>query len=178
MRPSGIALAVDYAIPPLFLLSTLAATSALLGRVPEVLVSALVVGPHAVVAAVLERVRPERVEYTKLDQPIAVDAAHFFLNYHLGYILALGACAALAYGLTPYLSEPLWPSHWPLALQLVFALFLAEGISYWQHRLIHRVPWLWRFHALHHSGERLNLLRAGRFHFVDIGPAAFVTLAP
>jgi sterol desaturase/sphingolipid hydroxylase (fatty acid hydroxylase superfamily) len=178
MRPGGLSLAVDYAIPPLFLLGTLAATSAALGRVPEFLVSALVVGPLAVVVAVLERVRPENVEYTKLDQPFAVDAAHFFLNYHLGYFLALGACAALAHVLTPYLSEPLWPSQWPFPFQLALALFLAEAISYWQHRLIHRVPWLWRFHALHHSGERLNLIRAGRFHFVDIGPAAFVTLAP
>jgi len=178
MRPDGIALVVDYAIPPLFLLCTLAATSALLGLVPEFLVSALVVGPLAVVAAILERVRPEKAEYTKLDQPLAVDAAHFFLNYHLGYVLALGACAALAYGLKPYLSEASWPSHWPLVLEVLFALFLAEAVSYWQHRLIHRVPWLWHFHALHHSGERLNLIRAGRFHFVDIGPAAFVTLAP
>ena len=136
------------------------------------------VGPLAVVAAVLERVRPEKAEYSKLDQPFAVDAAHFFLNYHLGYVLALAACAGLAHGLAPYLHDPMWPSHWALAFQVAFALFLAECVSYWQHRLIHRVPWLWRFHALHHSGERLNLLRAGRFHFVDIGPAAFMTLAP
>jgi sterol desaturase/sphingolipid hydroxylase (fatty acid hydroxylase superfamily) len=178
MRPGGIALAVDYAIPPLFLLCTLAATAALLGRVPEFLVSALVVAPLALVSAVLERVRPERAEYTKLDQPLAVDAAHFFMNYHLGYVLALGACAALAHLLEPYVSEPLWPRHWPLALQVSLAVILAEAVSYWQHRLIHRVPWLWRFHALHHSGERLNLVRAGRFHFVDIGPAAFASLAP
>lgn len=178
MAAGAITRCVDYAIAPLFMLCTLAATSALLGRVPEFLVTGLVVGPLAVAAAILERVRPERIDYTKLDQPFAVDAAHFFLNYHLGYVLALGACAALGYWMRPHVPQPLWPSDWPLALQIVLAAFLAEGVSYWQHRLFHRVPWLWRFHALHHRGDRLNLIRAGRFHFVDIGSAAFMTLAP
>lgn len=178
MRSGAITQAIDYAIPPLFVLSALAATAAVQGRVPEFLVTGLVVGALALVAAILERVRPERSEYVKLDQAFAVDAAHFFLNYHLGYVLAVGACAALGYCLNPYLQRPLWPSHWPLALQIGFAVFLAEAVSYWQHRLFHRVPWLWQFHALHHRGERLNLMRAGRFHFVDIGPAAFMALAP
>lgn len=169
---------IDYAIPPLFVLCGLVATWAVQGHVPEFLVTGLVVGGLAVVAAVLERVRPERPEYVKLDQPLAVDAAHFFLNYHLGYVLAVGASAALGYGISLYVREPLWPSDWPLGLQIVLAVFLAEAVSYWQHRLFHRVPWLWPFHALHHRGERLNLVRAGRFHFADIGPAAFLVLAP
>lgn len=169
---------LDYAIPPLFLFAGLGGTAALLGRVPEFLVSALVVGALAAVAAVLERVRPERAEYVQLDQPFAVDAAHFFLNYHLGYGLAVGACAALGYWLNSHVREPLWPSSWPLGLQIALAVLVSEGVSYWQHRLVHRVRWLWPFHALHHSGERLNLIRAGRFHFVDIGPAAFMALAP
>lgn len=178
MRPSAFALLVDYAIPPLFILAAVWATSALLGRIPEFLVTGLVVGGLAVVAAVLERVRPERAEYTKLDQPFAIDAAHFFLNYHLGYALALGGCAALGIWMNQLVPQPLWPSEWPLGLELALAVLLAEGVSYWQHRLFHSVPWLWSFHALHHKGERLNLVRAGRFHFVDIGAAAFTALAP
>ncbi|HEY6726863.1 MAG TPA: sterol desaturase family protein [Polyangiaceae bacterium] len=178
MRSGALTQVVDYAIPPLFVLTALAATSAVQGLVPEFLVTGLVVGFLAVVAAIVERVRPERAEYVELDQAFAVDAAHFFFNYHFGYVLAVGACAALGHGLSSYVREPLWPSDWPLALQVAFAVFLAEGVSYWQHRLFHEVPWLWPFHALHHRGERLNLVRAGRFHFVDIGPAAFMALAP
>ncbi|HEU5072576.1 MAG TPA: sterol desaturase family protein [Polyangiaceae bacterium] len=178
MRPGAFALSVDYAILPLFMLAAVWATSALLGRIPEFLVTGLVVGVLAVMAAVLERVRPERTEYTQLDQPLAVDAAHFFLNYHFGYALALGACAAVGAWLNHGARQPVWPSAWPLGLELALALLLAEGVSYWQHRMFHRVPWLWSFHALHHKGERLNLVRAGRFHFVDIGAAAFMALVP
>lgn len=49
------------------------------------------------------------------------------------------------------------------------------GISrYWSHRLSHRVPWLWRFHAVHHSSTRLDWLAAVRLHPVD---AVFATAA-
>jgi sterol desaturase/sphingolipid hydroxylase (fatty acid hydroxylase superfamily) len=170
---------LDYATFPAFLGGTLAATGILLGlKVPPYLVSGLVIGALAVVAAFWERTRPERAGYRKLDQPFAVDAAHYLFTYQIGYGLALGACAAIAYGMQAAGWKPVWPAGWPLPLQIAFALFLAEVLSYWQHRFGHRVPWLWRFHALHHSGERLNLMRAGRFHFVDIGTAAFFVFLP
>jgi sterol desaturase/sphingolipid hydroxylase (fatty acid hydroxylase superfamily) len=137
-----------------------------------------VIGSLAVVAAIWERARPERSEYRKLDQPFIVDAAHYLLTYQVGYALGLGACAAIGYGIGSFGWKPVWPTAWPLPLQIAFALFLAEILSYWEHRFVHRVPWLWRFHALHHSGARLNLLRAGRFHMVDIGLAAFMVFLP
>ncbi len=175
---SALGRVVDYAILPAFVASAVLGTYVLLESVPPILITSLVVGTLAAIAAVLERARPERPDYVKLDQPLLVDAAHYFLNYNLGYGLALGAAAAVDYGMKTYVQVTLWPTSWPLALQLVLAAVLAEGLSYWQHRLSHRIPWLWRFHALHHSGERLNLVRAGRFHFVDIGPGAFLSLVP
>jgi sterol desaturase/sphingolipid hydroxylase (fatty acid hydroxylase superfamily) len=73
---------------------------------------------------------------------------------------------------------PRWPSGWPLAAQLVLAVLLYEGTSYWQHRALHRVSSLFRFHALHHSGARLVFVRAVRFHAVDIGTASFAAYLP
>lgn len=170
---------IDHAAFPAFLAGTLAATGILLRLgIPPYLVSGLVIGALAVAAAIWERARPERPEYRELDQPFAVDAAHYLLTYQVGYGLGLGACAAIAAGLRSMGWHPVWPGGWPLPLQIAFALFLAEVLSYWQHRLGHRVPWLWRFHALHHSGGRLNLMRAGRFHAVDIGTAAFFVFLP
>jgi hypothetical protein len=67
----------------------------LLGReVPDFLVTSLVTAPLAVTAAILERVRPERSDYKKLDQPFWIDAAHFLIPYQFGYALALGGLAA------------------------------------------------------------------------------------
>lgn len=49
----------------------------------------------------------------------------------------------------------LWPVHWPLALQLLLAIVVADlGITL-VHYASHRSPLLWRLHAVHHSVTRL-----------------------
>jgi len=54
--------------------------------------------------------------------------------------------------------------HWLILVEMVFLL---ELTAYFSHRLCHTVPWLWRFHAIHHSAKRLNWLSACRFHPVN-----------
>ena len=44
----------------------------------------------------------------------------------------------------------------------------SELASYWAHRAFHRVPFLWRFHAIHHSVEQLDWLAGSRLHVVDV----------
>ena len=146
--------------------------------VPGFVVTAIAVMPVALAALALERVVPERPDYRGADQPLRVELAHYLFDYHLGYGLALGGCALLEWALSRHASWQAWPNAWPLALQIALAGILSEVVSYWQHRLSHRVPLLWRFHSLHHQGERLQLLRAVRFHFVDIGPGAFCSFVP
>jgi sterol desaturase/sphingolipid hydroxylase (fatty acid hydroxylase superfamily) len=36
------------------------------------------------------------------------------------------------------------------------------------HNLLHRVPWLWEFHKLHHSIEELDWIGNFRFHWMEI----------
>jgi sterol desaturase/sphingolipid hydroxylase (fatty acid hydroxylase superfamily) len=49
----------------------------------------------------------------------------------------------------------LWPSGWPLWGELLFAVIVADlGITLC-HYASHRVEWLWRFHAPHHSVTRM-----------------------
>lgn len=175
---SPLGTVLDYAIVPLFLTIAATATYRLLqAGFPALLVAAGAVAPLVVAAAVLERVRPERETYRRLDLPLGTEAAHFVFNYHFGYALAVGGYSLVALGIDGRI-EPLWPTSWPFALQIALAIFAGEAASYWQHRLAHRLPWLWRFHALHHSGERLNLIRAGRFHFVDVASGAFLVFVP
>lgn len=56
----------------------------------------------------------------------------------------------------------------PLVLQFVGALFLADLFAYVAHRLFHVVPFLWRFHQIHHSSQCLDWLASSRLHIVDI----------
>lgn len=56
----------------------------------------------------------------------------------------------------------------PLAVRMVLASGIAETGFYWAHRLSHELPWLWRFHALYHSTERMHFLANTRSHPVDM----------
>ncbi len=47
-------------------------------------------------------------------------------------------------------------------------LLLYDFIGYWTHVALHRVPWLWPFHRVHHSAEVLTPVTANRVHPVEI----------
>ena len=51
--------------------------------------------------------------------------------------------------------------------QAILVVLLGDFLIYWGHRLQHRVGFLWRFHAIHHSAEHLDFLAAHREHPID-----------
>lgn len=55
----------------------------------------------------------------------------------------------------------------PLLLQALELILLADLGFYCVHRLFHTIPFLWRFHAVHHSIEEMDWLAAHRVHPVD-----------
>src|SRR5438128_157880 len=55
----------------------------------------------------------------------------------------------------------------PWWLQAVEVVLLSDFFIYWGHRLQHRVGFLWRFHAVHHSAADLDWLAAHREHPLD-----------
>ena len=55
----------------------------------------------------------------------------------------------------------------PLSLRLPAALVVGEIGSYWGHRWSHEIPFLWRFHAIHHSVEEIDWLVNTHAHPVD-----------
>jgi len=56
----------------------------------------------------------------------------------------------------------------PLALQLLEVVLVADLTQYAVHRAFHQVPWLWRFHAVHHSSREMDWLAGSRLHLLDI----------
>jgi len=56
----------------------------------------------------------------------------------------------------------------PFAVQFVAVLICADFVLYWQHRLFHVIPRLWRAHAVHHSVETMDWLAGSRGHFTHI----------
>jgi sterol desaturase/sphingolipid hydroxylase (fatty acid hydroxylase superfamily) len=67
----------------------------------------------------------------------------------------------------------------PWWLQAIEAILLSDFCVYWGHRVQHRVGFLWRFHAVHHSAEHLDWLAAHREHPVDtIYTMSLINLPP
>ncbi len=62
----------------------------------------------------------------------------------------------------------------------IVAFVLFDFIVYWSHRFYHEVPFLWRFHAIHHSTEHLDWISGFRAHPLDgalIAPAFVFLIA-
>ena len=55
----------------------------------------------------------------------------------------------------------------PPAVQRVTAILLFDCTFYWLHRFSHEVPFLWRFHAVHHSTRQLDWASGLRNHPLD-----------
>jgi sterol desaturase/sphingolipid hydroxylase (fatty acid hydroxylase superfamily) len=116
-----------------------------------------------------EYTRPfERSWYPTWRDNYGPDTTLFILNNVLlqsptMQLLIAGVAISLAGG-----GFDVWPHHWPLWIQVPAGLVIAEFGSYWWHRATHEVPFLWKFHELHHSPQRLYWLNATRFHYVDV----------
>jgi sterol desaturase/sphingolipid hydroxylase (fatty acid hydroxylase superfamily) len=49
-------------------------------------------------------------------------------------------------------------------VRLALALILLDGWMYLWHRANHMIPFLWRFHRMHHSDTQMDVTTATRFH--------------
>lgn len=66
----------------------------------------------------------------------------------------------------------------PWVLQFVEVMLLTDICQYWFHRAFHRFPFLWGFHAVHHSAKSMDWLAGSRMHFVEIILLRGVTSLP
>lgn len=66
----------------------------------------------------------------------------------------------------------------PWLVQFALAMLLTDLAQYWFHRMFHRVPFLWGFHAVHHSAKSMDWLAGARMHFVEIVLLRGVTSLP
>ncbi|MFP1684062.1 sterol desaturase family protein [Alloalcanivorax sp. C16-1] len=71
-----------------------------------------------------------------------------------------------------------WVAAQPLWLQFIEILVVVDLASYWIHRAFHEVPWLWKFHAVHHSSEQLDWMASSRLHLVEIIANRFAGYLP
>jgi sterol desaturase/sphingolipid hydroxylase (fatty acid hydroxylase superfamily) len=57
---------------------------------------------------------------------------------------------------------------YPFIVQFLFYLILQDFLAWCTHALLHRIPFLWKFHQLHHSITELDWIGNFRFHWMEI----------
>ena len=123
----------------------------------------------AIIFMPLQLVVPMHTEQKQFRKGWKNDLIYLFLNSILiraGLTLAIGLIIAISEEVIP-LAFKEWIASHPSWIQVIELIVLADLGFYSAHRLFHTVPFLWRFHAVHHSSENLDWLAAYRVHPVD-----------
>ena len=105
------------------------------------------------------------------------DVCHLLFNRFLTDIASFVVIVVLAVLLTLVSSSALREAvaAQPWLLQFIQAVAIANVFGYLSHRLVHKFPFLWKFHAIHHSSEQLDWLAAARSHpFDQVFTRAFI----
>lgn len=124
----------------------------------------------AVVLLMLERYMPHEKAWQDPDGQTFANIAHTLVSKGVVQGLVVFASVIGITSLITSVTDPgygVWPRDWPLWLQVILGVVLAEFGLYWGHRIAHEWYPMWRFHAVHHSVTRLWIINTGRFHFID-----------
>lgn len=122
----------------------------------------------------------------KSDQPLfrtewREDLFYFLVSSMLVQILtwlSFGPARALFEMTSGWAALRAWVSGLPFVIQVAAIMILTDLVQYWLHRAFHRIPFLWRFHAVHHSARAMDWMAGARMHFLEILVLRGTTVLP
>lgn len=117
----------------------------------------------------LERLLPLHPEQRILRRDWMNDLFYVLVN---GFVVRAGftlvaALMMVAFKRTFGADPTPWVSDLPLWVQVIATIIVADIGYYTAHRISHAVPFLWKFHAVHHSIEEMDWLATHRVHPLD-----------
>lgn len=131
--------------------------------------------------APLERLLPFSRNWLEGGNDTSVDLMMFFSgalwNGLAKYLISVFLLVGLVETMESY-GHGLWPVALPGVIQVFLFILIKDFFRYWLHRALHEVPFLWRFHAAHHSVKRLYWLNGIRSHPVEVVGQAILFAAP
>jgi sterol desaturase/sphingolipid hydroxylase (fatty acid hydroxylase superfamily) len=109
--------------------------------------------------------RPQRV----FRRGWQTDIKHFFVSHAGVQLLSFAALipAQVLFSWAVRLEFQRAVAAQPLWLQFVEIVLAVDFATYWIHRAFHLLPWLWSFHAIHHSSLEMDWLAGSRIHPFD-----------
>lgn len=123
----------------------------------------------ALLFTLMERVWPRRPEQRMLRRGLAWDVLYIVFNSeYLGVLLGALAVPAAAWAERELgWMHAAWMRNRPFALQFAVLLLVNDFVQWGIHNLLHRVPWLWRLHQVHHSIQEMDWIGNWRFHWAE-----------
>lgn len=121
---------------------------------------------------VVERFVPLRTTKSALLARLIVNLCFSALAFGVAAAIVRPAAQAVMHwaGLQPFGLIHIVPL--PAPAQYILAFLLMDLSFYWWHVLNHRVPFLWRFHNVHHIDPDLDVSTGFRFHFGEVAMSA------
>lgn len=122
---------------------------------------------------VVERLRPARRGQKLVRPQLLVDAFYLVFNGKLYGLMAAGAAAWMAtrtragLDLIAALPEKGLLAQQVFVMQFACYLLVRDFMEWCVHNLLHRVPFLWQFHKVHHSIHAMDWIGHFRFHWVE-----------
>lgn len=122
-----------------------------------------------------ELVFPWRKDQSALRKDFWLDGFYMFFNFFLFSLIGYNAVSNVAvelfndllgvFGLENVVAIQI--DTWPIWGQLLLLFPVADFIQWNVHRMLHRVPWMWEFHKLHHSVKEMGFAAQLRFHWME-----------
>ncbi|HZZ77961.1 MAG TPA: sterol desaturase family protein [Gemmataceae bacterium] len=118
--------------------------------------------------------RPQRV----FRKGIVVDLCYYFLSSLALAVLLSVPISVLAWTVHHSIPASLLAltAALPVWARLLLGLVAGDVGYYWGHRFSHQIPFLWDFHAIHHSAEDIDFLVNTRAHPIDMVFSRFCAL--
>jgi sterol desaturase/sphingolipid hydroxylase (fatty acid hydroxylase superfamily) len=120
-----------------------------------------------VVFYLLEQIFNNQVKYNKRPQHLGHNLL-FQVAFFIGNIFwatvtvfSIGWLNENSIGLLYIWQFPVW-------LKLILGVILFDFVTYWFHRIAHKVPFLWRFHRVHHSDTTMDASTNFRAHPLEL----------
>lgn len=128
----------------------------------------------------IELFLPKRKEQSKFHPEWRTDLIYFVISHLLiqitGVLVQLPAALAFKDIGLEGLQSAVQSIHF--IPQLFLALLVSDLFQYTGHYIFHKIPYLWRFHSVHHSTQHLDWLAGSRTHFVDLIAVRAISFVP
>ena len=124
----------------------------------------------------LEIIVPWRKEQGKIRKDFWLDFFYMFFNFFLFSLIIYNAASDVIVNLfndiilnisnfdlqasNPLKTAPMWAI-------LLIGFLVRDFVQWWTHRLLHKFPFLWEFHKVHHSVEEMGFAAHLRYHWME-----------